>query len=201
MYEVPDLDSIESETTRPGYAIFYPMQLAWVRTDKSKEFYRARVYSDNYLMVTVPAADWDMIKGGDFEGSSLDPKIVGGINNARKHFRDHLKEEGGSKIRMWKTFLLRFPAGHKLNSKVIYEDAGEDQDLDVDFVKTYTNKAKSSFRYYACWKVANKQKKKFARGFEDNVEAEMSKNAKRLAELGLLDNSDEEDLGTGENKN
>ena len=198
MYEVPDLTVLAKETTLRGYGILYPMQLGWVRSDTSKEFYRGRVYSDEILMMTVPGSDWDQIKGGDFSESTMDEKIVGGIHNARQHYRDQVKE--GNTKRMWKTYLLRFPAGHKLSSKEIYSEAGEDQDLEVDFVKVYLSKKKSSFRYYACWSVVNKEKKKFARGAIDD-EQQMSRNAAKLEALGLLDNSDEENIdGSGNPK-
>ena len=56
------------------------------------------------------------------------------MDNARHQFENH------KVLRQWKYLLLQFSLGYVLSSKAVYEDAGDNEDLDYDIMDvTYTH--------------------------------------------------------------
>jgi hypothetical protein len=70
--------------------------------------------------------------------------------------------------RRWNHLLLEFPTGHELSSQVIYDDAGEDEELELEIVPFRychsTNTDQFNSMHYAAWNVARSDVRTRARG-------------------------------------
>ncbi|CAB9510991.1 unknown protein [Seminavis robusta] len=195
VFSTKDLPRVDKDdATLPGYYLLLPMQSEWVKKDLKVDCYKGRVLAANIVSLTVPAWDHDVINGSQgWEASNAPKDVKDSIQNARHEHYD------SDTPREWVTFHLHFPSKHQLSSKEVFADAGEAQNLECDFLKVPINKKKTQFKKYAMWRVARLDVRGYKRG-KIETEKAMSKNAQKLAALGL-DSDDEEEEQEEENDN
>ena len=144
IYSVPFFATEVVGVTVPGYAIVYPMDIQYIKKNQQVEHYKGRVFSDSQVLLTVPAWNYSELYGEvEWADSECNENVKAGMQNAR---HDHRESKDS---RQWKSFMFYFPSGHKLSSKEIYKDAGEDQELDVDFVKVLTSRGKEKKKQFS----------------------------------------------------
>jgi hypothetical protein len=104
------------------------------------------------------------------------------MDEARHDFDDN-KES-----RLLKHLVLEFPMGHILSSKEIFDEATEDEKLDLEIVPIgeIHHNLPTHTSYYACWKVARVDLKFSKRGRIDKKE----KQSVAAALLAAMMNSD-----------
>ena len=109
-------------------------------------------------------------------------KIAPNVTNAMDDAH-HLFEEN-KESRRWKHLLLEFPVGHEMSAKDIFDDAGDDEEFELElvpFVYTHSGVRKAiNTIHYAAWKVARKDLRASKRGKVEHRENK-SKAASLLA--------------------
>ena len=174
-----------------GYFIVIPVDIRWVLSDKSVECYKARVFTQNQILITMPSWDYDLLHNRDeFVGLSpaADENLVDAMDDARHTFNDNRE------TRRFKHIMLDFPSDNVLSSKTINKNAGDDEILklrlffskkllkrgDIDSGDEY------SVKHYAGWSVARLDITPRKSG---KVEPKENKSdiAAQLESLGLVD--------------
>jgi len=101
--------------------------------------------------------------------------------------------------RRWRCICLTFPTGHKLSSKIVHADAGDNEELNVDIVELPTKRHDdkddvAGSQHFAAFKVGRKEVKSFKRRIDGTDVAHQSKAAKKREEKQKLKAS----MATGE---
>jgi hypothetical protein len=134
-----------------GYYIMFPMDIRFILDDETTEHYKARVFSMNQVLLSVPAWPYSPLMNRDEIANLVDGIVTDGMDDARHAFDDN-KES-----RRWKYILLDFPPSHSLGSKEIYDEAGEDEELKLELIPfVYAHKKipnAVNTIHYAGWKV------------------------------------------------
>jgi hypothetical protein len=96
------------------------MDLWYIIADTKVEYYKARIFLSNSVLVTVPLWLHGPLMDRDETAANVDNFVTYVMDNARHaYFADQAKCQ-------WKHMCLVFPDGHQLSAKEIYMDAGED---------------------------------------------------------------------------
>ena len=112
---------------------------------------------------------------------AIPDNVINSMDNARHEF------ENNKVHREWRYFLLQFPPGHVLSSKAIYDDAGDNEELDYDIVDvTYMHKkvAGANTEHWMHFKVARTDLRVSKRGKVEKKEKK-SKMAAKLEAAAL----------------
>lgn len=167
-----------------GYWIVMKYDPRFYADDANVEWYKARVYSSNQVLITLPSFDYSQMHCRDQIVSSKCPQsCTDAIDNGRLGYA---KEE---KIRQWKYLLLDFPDSHVLSSSEVYSEAGEDEELDFELFpvsSVHPKIPKVSFTdYYIAFRVARTDVAAYKKGKLETQKSKTSKGAAKLAALGL----------------
>ena len=138
------------------------MDMRFVMDDDSTEHWKARIYSSNQVLLTLPAVDYTIFYNRDNVTGKVAPNVTHAMDDARHAFEENKAS------RMYRHLLLEFPSDQVLSAKEIYADAGEDEELELDVVSTIgvhvSDKAYSMHQLYAAWTVARTDIKANKRG-------------------------------------
>jgi hypothetical protein len=133
--DVPRMDGVDPDKKYCGYAIFFRMDPIWARDYKEIDWYSCKVYTPNKLLVKMPAWPYALFSNEDWKilQTYLRTKepLLESLDNKRKGFAT---EQGQpKKDRMFKFILLDFGSEVKLSSKVVYSNAGEEEQCEWEF--------------------------------------------------------------------
>jgi hypothetical protein len=178
VYPLTDVQGVDSKKHYCGYYIMLRMDLRYVMADTNVEFYKASVHSPNCVKVTVPSWPHDQLMCRDEIAGNVDDCVTNAMDNARHAFHADMEK------RQWKHFYFVFTEDHELSAKVIYDDAGEDNDeleLEIVPIRTahITDKGSTDLRHWAVWKVARVDISPMKRG---KIESSKKSKAAALAE-------------------
>jgi hypothetical protein len=130
--------------------------------DQSLEYYKARVYSNSQILVTLPAWSYTPLYNRDEIVPSVPQNVTDAMDDARHSY------EEDKESRRWKHILLDFPSDHILSSKEIYDEAGDDEDLLLEMIPVcYTHPTLGTVKntvHYAAFKVARADVRAVKRG-------------------------------------
>ena len=196
IYPVRDVLGVEKEGEPRlyyyGFFILILVDHCWYELDKGTEHYKARVFTSNQVLVTVPAWDYTLLYNRDElvqPAARFPGYAINAIDNACHDF-DKNKTQ-----RQSKHFLLQFPSDFELKSSVITEEATEDEllPLSLHTVETKNSDGTVTKRLYAGFTVARTDVSIDKRGKVETKPKE-SKGARLLDDL---DNDSGNFMGDG----
>jgi len=103
------------------------MDYRWILDDSTKPWVKASVFSDNQVLLTLPAMDYGLLKD-QATLCGFPDHINAGLTNGRASFNEDAKE---GDHRIFKKLMLTFPFDNHLSSSEIYTGAGEDKKLQL----------------------------------------------------------------------
>jgi hypothetical protein len=136
VYPTSSILGIDGKTHYHGFSLLLQMDPRWMKEDPEVDCYTARVFTSDSILIKKPAWPFSPISERDqFEGQFND-SAVAAMDNAIHDYAANKQK------RKFKYILLVFKntAGEKrdlvLSSKEIYADSGEDQELEVQMMKS-----------------------------------------------------------------
>lgn len=140
-----------------------------------------RVWRDDGILIKVPAFEYSLLNNKtEFDADTgVDSGVTDAMDDARHYY------ETDKANRRWQHYLLEFPPGVTLSSKEIFEDAGDDDELDYEIVNVKVTTAKIGFDIQEHWlhfKVARTDTRITKRGKVMKA-SNKSKGASKLANL------------------
>lgn len=113
-----------------GHWITLPMDIRHVYDDEKTKWYKARLWSENSVLLSVPAFPYSLLHNREEMSRSgkLPDYVVSGMDDGR-HVYDERKAS-----RKIKHMLLQFPESTRLTSSDIYEEAGDDEYLKLSII-------------------------------------------------------------------
>lgn len=181
------MDGVASGTQFTGYYIMYKIDIRHIADDRNVEFYKGRVFTNNSLLLRVPAFPYSIIHNR--EEMSLKNAAADALDDARHSY------EQNKAAREWKYLVLDFPTNHMLSSKVIYEDAEEDEELELEIIPiqySHSDIKGQGSEHWAAWKVARTDLKIHKRG---KIEEKSKQSKAALLLHGLIGTNEQEDDG------
>jgi hypothetical protein len=180
VFLLKEIDGVKIGTSYYGYYIMIPMDARFFLDDRTIEHYKARVFANHQVLLTIPSWPYCPLHNREEIVDKVDCNVTDAMDDAR-----HSYEENKAS-RRWNHLLLEFPTGHELSSKVIYDDAGEDEELELEIVPFRychpTNTDQFNSMHYAAWKVARSDVRASKRGRVEKKENK-SKGASLLDDL------------------
>ena len=138
-----------------GYWIVLPIDMQWVSRDSGEEFFKARVFTDGSVHIRYPAWPYSLLYDRAtmevLETATLIPeRCMVGTDIARNAY---LADQPSRK---WKNLVLDFPDNHKLSAKDVNKDAGDDDELELNFIEFDGdgNGEDTGRHHFATWIVA-----------------------------------------------
>lgn len=169
-----------------GYYLMIPMDARFVLDDPSKDYYKARIFSDKSILIQIPAWHYGILNNRDEIAAHVAENVTNAMDDARHAYVE------AKDAREWKYLCLEFPDGHELSTKEIVSAEGDDEELlTLEIVPvTYKNpldKKRDRTDYWAAWKVARTDIKAQKRG-----KVQTKKNVSQAASLlsGLFGDDD-----------
>ena len=112
-----------------GYIILIPIDPRIIMDDTQTEWFKARVYTYNQVLLSMPAFDYTILKNREAVNKKLPNQFMcDAIDNGRIEYEQHSDE------RQMKHILLQFPSGHELSASEVYDEAGDDEALEPTMV-------------------------------------------------------------------
>jgi hypothetical protein len=180
VFPLKEIQGVKKGTSYYGYFIMVPMDVRFILDDQTIEHYKAWLYANHQVLLTMPSWDYSPLYNRDEIVKKVDQNVTDAMDNARHAFEDNKAS------RRWKHLLLEFPAGHELSSKLIYDEAGDDEELALELVPfrySHTSAPLSiNTIHYAAWKIARSDMSASKRGKVEHKENK-SKAASLLAGL------------------
>lgn len=179
------VDGVGNDDSRQfyGYAICLKIDIRFVLDEPQSKMYRARVSSENELIITVPAWDYNHLHERDlFAGEPKAEQIlVDAIDNAIDEYAQN------TPARAVRNYKLVFPVDHRLSSKTIFANATEDEWLEAVVLPIEWTHAASTLTgkdWYTIWKVVDRSKGSRKKG-KPTESGNVSDIAKQLQSLGI----------------
>jgi hypothetical protein len=157
----------------------HQIDIRHIADDPTAKFYNARGFNSNSLLLKVPAWLYAMLQNREEISAHVSTTVTDAINDARHDFSQD------KAAREWKYLVLDFPTDHYLSSKEIHDEAGEDEELELEIISIiYSHPiiVGSGTQHWAAWKVVRTNLKVHKRG---KIEVK-SKKYKAAALLGNL---------------
>lgn len=170
------------------------MDIRFIQENPNEEQYYGRISTPNELYIKVPAWPYSLLNEEHYRDDldkQLRKKVDRGAMDAIDNKRHAAKDKAGG-LNKWKHYVLEFPDDHELSSKVLYEEAGEFDELPLARVNVPEDSLTVGTRgnsltgkhCYAVWKVARVDVKEKKKGRYDS-------NAAKTKNAALLDDDDE----------
>jgi hypothetical protein len=162
VFPILDIKGDKSQVYQ-GYYMMIPMDARFVVDDPSKDYYKARISSDNSVLIQIPAWHYGILNNRDEIAAHVADNVTNAMHDARHAYVE------AKDAREWKYLCLQFPDGHELSTKEIISAGGDDEELlKLEIVPvTYKNpldKDRARTDYCAAWKVARTDIKAQKRG-------------------------------------
>lgn len=159
-----------------GYHGFLEIDKRLIEEDDETEFFKMRVYADNKVLLTMPALPFSHLSNDDRDEFAKHPFITGnclaGMDIHRNRY--YQDKDGMQADRQWKHLLLVFPNDHVLKASVLWDDAGEDEELPSRLV------ADAAGKRHVVFKVARTDKRGDKAGKTESMKKKKSKWAQEL---------------------
>ena len=180
VFQVKDIPGVINTKERfYGFYIALGMDPRWYEDDDQVEWYRARIFSENQVLISYPAASYTLLHDRDAVGNETQELVQDGMDNWRHDFVKH------KATRKWKHLLLTFSSSCVLVSKDIYKEAGEDEELSLEMIEvqcTHKNWAGGvNKEFFAGFTVGRTDMASYKKGRVDEPNQKMSKGAALLA--------------------
>ena len=178
VYPIVNIPGMAPNSYYSGYWITYPVEPRFWCRERNQEWYKARVFTSNQILVTVPEGDYTMMFNRDELEGSVDECVLDALDNERFSYMETLEINPMEKL---KHYILQFPDGCELSSKEIYENSGENEDLNLELhtvnyeVQRNEEDIFDMTRHFAAFKVVRGDLKAMKKGRNENEQ--MSKGA------------------------
>jgi hypothetical protein len=162
VYPVNELLGLDGKSYYKGYTIVVQVDPRWVYDDSNKEFFTARIWSSDSILVGIPSMPYDLCHWPE----GFEPDVGEGPYKAMDETRNKIMKDSS---RLIKYFYLRFPTPTdsqtsklELSTKEIYDNYGGDEtELDMLYTDIHVRHAEHSLNsksldfknQYACWNV------------------------------------------------
>jgi hypothetical protein len=168
VFPIKDVPGVDGKSHYDGFEILHQLDARWVMDDLQVDMYKARIFSSNSVLLQVPAWSFSVLSNRDEFDGVVTPNLTNAMDDARHDFF------ANKEARKFKQIVLTFPKSYVLSAKDIYEDAGEDQELELEILPIkYSNQNKEMHsEHWAGFKVARIDLKAHKRG---KVEAKEKK--------------------------
>jgi hypothetical protein len=156
VFSLKDIPGVKSGMMYYRYYIVLPLDIRFVRDNVTLEHYKARVFTDNQVLVSFPSDQYLALYNCKEIMKSVPLHKTNAMDDDRHSFEEH------KEVCRWKHILLEFPHGNKLSGKEIYSDAGNGKDLELEIIPIQYNHLKASGVnniHYAAWQVARTDQK------------------------------------------
>ncbi len=176
-----------------GYYVMYQIDIRHIADDSTVKFYKARAFPSNSLLIKLPAWPYTILHNRDEIEAHVSTPVTDAIDDARHDFSQD------KAAREWKYLVLDFPTDHRLSSKEIYDEAGEDEELELEIIPVVYSHPKikgQGTQHWAAWKVVRTDLKVHKRG-KIEVKSKKSKAAALLGNLIGGSLKEEEGMQTG----
>ena len=181
LIDIPGVSENNKASFYEGYGILVPWDSRWAKEiDPYKEWYGARLYGTNQVLVTIPAYPFELYQchGNYLKIKTGVPEFIQrGLDMAANDF-DQFKETRGSK-----QLVLKFETGTELSATVLNKDAKDGVALDLTILPL---SIKGKADVYACFVVARTDVKGMKRGKIEAAAKAKSKEAELAEELERL---------------
>jgi len=130
IFSLTDIPGVKHKNSyHHGYFIHIPsFDPRFYNEDYKVEWYRARVFSNNQVLLSIPSFSYTLSECRtdivDAQHKPMPSYILNGIDNGVHDYKEN-------KDRKFKHIMLNFPEGHVLSGSEISDDAGDDENLDV----------------------------------------------------------------------
>jgi hypothetical protein len=175
IFPVKDLPGIDGKSHYDGFQILHPLDVRWVLDDSEVEMYKARIFSSNSVLLQVPAWSYSVMADRDEFAATVTPNLTNAMDNARHEFF------ANRVARRFKQILLTFPKGYVLSAKEIFDESGEDQELELEVLPI---KTKTNSEHWAGFKIARMDVKAHKRGKVEPIQKKSKAAALLLAAAG-----------------
>lgn len=131
LYPITEIQAVKkNEDHYDGFCIQVKADIRWIKEDAEVESYTMRVWREDGVLCKVPAFEHSLLYNkAEIDGSSrLSNSVINSMDDARHYF------EQDKESRMFKYYLIEMPPGITLSSKVVFDDAGDDEELDFAIV-------------------------------------------------------------------
>jgi hypothetical protein len=180
-----------------GYVIVLPIDIRHIMDDDKVEWFRARVYTHNQVLLSYPAYTYALLNNREeieagIHKARMDPVIFDAIDDGRINFEDRRSHCEMNHI------LLKFPYDHHLSASDIYANAGEDEELEMKIFPVEYKHEKmrgTNIAHFASFTVARTDTKPYKKGKMEQKQAK-SKGAQLLNTLygNDIDDVDDDDM-------
>ena len=119
-----NIPGIDKKSYYEGYFMIMGMDSRHIIDDSTKDHYKGRVFTNNSVLLSKPSFSYPLENDRDEYEALLPPHLLDAVDNAVHGFNENRQ------ARFYRHLLLEFPHGHDFTSKDIYEDAGDDEELD-----------------------------------------------------------------------
>ena len=187
VYQIKDIPGIDKKKLHyNGFHFMMLMDLRWVLEDDEVEPYKARLLSQNSVLLQVPAWPYGVLFHREDFVDRVPTNTTDAMDDARHdYFAD-------PKSRKFKHIVLEFPNDFVLSAKEIYSEAGDDDELELEIIPYEYDRPDENGRNqeaWAAWKVARTNIKAHKRGKVDSMKKK-SKAAELWAKMTTSINSD-----------
>jgi hypothetical protein len=180
VFPVKDIEGVDGKSYYEGFAIFYQVDMRWIKENEEEDPYTGRVFGSNLLQFKCPAWPYSFLTMHDEIESQVPKNVLDTIEHSQHNYAENPKSS------KFKTFMLEFPGGLELASKPIYLEAGENEDLEMDLIDLECDRmdgsSSTSSEMWGCWVVARTDTE-FAKRGKVNVQEKKSKAALLLEKL------------------
>ena len=128
VFPLKEIEGVKTGTSYYGYYIMVPMDVRFILDDQTIEHYKARLFANHQVLLTVPSWQYSPLYNRDEIVKKVATNVTDVMDNARHAYEDNKAS------RRWKHLLLEFPSPHELSSKLIYDEAGDDEELALELV-------------------------------------------------------------------
>jgi hypothetical protein len=151
VFSLKDIEGVKTGTHYYGYYIMTPMDIHYILDDQSVKHYKAHIFTDNQVLFSLPAWPYSPLYNRDEMLDKIATNVMHAMDDAC-----HAFEENQASCH-WKHHLLDFPTGHVMSGKDIYEETGNDEELQLELIPiVYSHATLGSSQntiHYAAWKV------------------------------------------------
>jgi hypothetical protein len=155
VFQIKDVPGIDGKSHFDGFQILHPLDVRWVMDDPQVEMYKARIFASNSVLLQVPAWSYSVMAARDEFAATVTANLTNAMDDVRHEFF------ANRVARRFKQILLTFPKGYVLSSKEIYDESGEDQELELEILPI---KLTNNSEHWAGFKVARMDVKAHKRG-------------------------------------
>ena len=137
------------------------MDIQFIADDPIVDFYKARVWTNSSLLLQIPSWSYSLLHNREEINATVHQNVTDAMDDCRHAFATNKASQE------WKYLILDFPKDHQLSSKEINEEAGEEEELELEIIPinyTHPQIQGAGSQHWACWKVVQTDVKVHKRG-------------------------------------